>query len=201
VPGLALRKRQGVLIHSRNRYLIPESVLNRLFKGKFLSGLKQLSLPFDQALYKRDWVVDCQFSGKGDSALKYLSRYLYRGAISEKNIVGHKDGQIIFRFRDSKTNQWRTRKLPGPDFARILLQHSLPKGFRRVRDFGFLHGNAKKTLGRIQLLLKPKRIDPKRPLRPAFKCPCCGKKAVIMALGVYRSRFPTRIRSPPDPAR
>ncbi|MBU2646627.1 transposase [bacterium] len=197
VPGVAYRPQQGLCIHCRDRYLIPERILNRLFRGKFLDGLRQLALPFDTSLYKKDWVVDCLFSGKGDSALKYLSRYLYRGVISEKNILSHQDGEITFRYRDGQTNQWQTRTLPGVDFARTILQHTLPRGFRRVRDYGFLHGNAKKILGRMQLLLKSKLTDQKPTARPAFKCACCGKPAVIMAMGVFRSRFKTRIRSPP----
>jgi len=197
VPGIAFRSQQGLCIHSRDRYLIPERVLNRLFKGKFLFGLKQLALPFNTTLYKKDWVVNCLFSGKGDSALKYLSRYLYRGVISEKNILSHQNGEVKFRYRDSSIKHWRTRVLKGPDFVRTVLQHTLPKGFRRVRDFGFLHGNAKKTLVRIQLLLKPKLTEQPLPARPVFKCACCGKPAVIMAVGVFRSRFKIRIRSPP----
>lgn len=196
-PGIAFRPQQGLCIYSRDRYLIPERVLNRLFKGKFLSSLKQLGLSFDTILYKKNWVVDCRFSGKGNSALKYLSRYLYRGVISEKNILSHQNGEVTFRYQDSETKQWRTRVLKGPDFVRTVLQHTLPKGFRRVRDFGFLHGNAKKTLLRIQLLLKPKLGEQPLPARPAFRCPCCGTPAVIMAVGVFRPRFPTRIRSPP----
>lgn len=197
IPGIAFRPRQGLCIHSRDRYLIPERVLNQLFKGKFLFSLKQLALSFDTTLYQKDWVVDCRFSGKGDSALKYLSRYLYRGVVSEKNILSHQDGQVTFRYRDNETRHWQTRTLKGPDFVRAVLQHTLPKGFRRVRDYGFLHGNAKKTLGRIQLLLKPKLAGQTLPERPAFKCPCCGKPAVIIAVGVFRARFKIRIRSPP----
>jgi Putative transposase/Transposase zinc-binding domain len=197
VPGIAFRPRQGLCVHCQDRYLVPERVLNRLFRGKVLSGLRQLGLSFDPILYKKDWVVDCLFSGKGDTALKYLSRYLYRGVISEKNIIVHQEGRVTFRYRDGKTGQWQARTLPGNDFARTVLQHTLPKGFRRVRDYGFLHGNAKKTLGRIQLLLKPNLKEQAPPARPVFKCSRCGKPAVIMAVGIFRSRFKIRIRSPP----
>ena len=200
VPGVAYRPDQGLCIHCRDRYLIPERVLNRLFRGKFLFGLSQLSLSFDAALYQKDWVVDCLFSGKGESALKYLSRYLYRGVISEKNIIEYREGNITFRYRDSKTQKWQLRTLPGAEFARTVLQHTLPKGFRRVRDYGFLHGNAKRTLIRMQLLLKPNLQVQSLPQRPAFKCPCCGKPAVILAVGVFRSKLKIRIRSPPPTA-
>jgi len=197
VPGLAYRAQTGICIHTRNPYLIPEQVLGRLFRGKLLSSLKELGYYFNTSLYRIEWVVDCQFSGKGESALKYLSRYLYRGVISENNILSHQHGKVSFRYQDSQTGNWMIRTLEGVEFARLLLQHTLPKGFRRVRDYGFLQGNAKKTLVRIQLLLKPKFKDQPPPQRPAFKCPCCGKPMVIMVIGVFRTTIPTRNRSPP----
>lgn len=197
VPGLAYRKQAQSCVHSRGRYLIPEQVLGRLFRGKLLDGLKQQGFYISPPLYRIEWVVDCLFSGKGEPALKYLSRYLYRGVISEGNILSHQNGEVTFRYKESETGMWKTRTLPGVDFVKLLLQHTLPKGFRRVRDYGFLHGNAKKTLWWIQLLLKPKLKDLPLLKRPAFVCSCCGKPALIVAFGVIRNRFPTRSRSPP----
>jgi len=198
VPGLAFRSQTGICVHTRNPYLIPEQVLGSLFKGKLLSGLKELGYYFNTALYRIEWVVDCEFSGRGESALKYLSRYLYRGVISEKNILSHHNRKVSFRYQDRATGNWLIRTLDGIEFARLLLQHTLPKSFRRVRDYGFLHGNAKKTLARIQLLLKPKLKDQPPSQRPAFKCPCCGNPVVIIAIGVFRTRVLTRNRSPPQ---
>lgn len=200
VPGFAYRKLTQLCVHSRNHYLVPERVLGRLFRGKLLSGLKQQGYTFHSSLYRTEWIVDCKFAGKGEPALKYLSRYLYRGVISERNVLSHQNGEVTFRYKESETGNWQTRTLPGADFAKLLLQHTLPKGFRRVRDYGFLHGNAKKTLIRIQLLLKPKFKDHPLPKRPAFTCSCCGKPAFIVAVGFFRTRFPTRSRSPPSPA-
>ena len=121
----------------------------------------------------KKWVVDCQHVGKGKPALKYLSRYLYRGVISENNIIANHNGKVTFKYRNSKTDKTQLRTLNGEDFLWLVLQHVLPKGFRRVRYYGFLHGNARKLLLLIQLLLKV-IIEPKetRP-RPVFKCPKC----------------------------
>jgi hypothetical protein len=118
--------------------------------------------------------------GKGITALKYLSRYLYRGVISEKNIVSNQNGQVTFKYIESKTGNTRYRTLKGEDFLQLILQHVLPKGLRRVRDYGFLHGNAKKLLFLVQLILHVgiKRLE-QRP-RPVFKCPCCKSPMVIL---------------------
>ena len=98
-------------------------------------------------------MVDCAHVGKGITALKYLSKYLYRGVISEKNIISNKDGRITFKYIESCSKETRYRTLKGEDFLYLIMQHVLPKGFRRVRDYGFLHGNVKKLLSLVQLIL------------------------------------------------
>tara|TARA_B110000003_G_scaffold250251_1_gene263126 strand:- start:313 stop:576 length:264 start_codon:yes stop_codon:yes gene_type:complete len=66
-----------------------------------------------------------------------------------------------------------TRKLKGEDFIALVLQHTLPKGFRRARDYGFLHGNAKKLLILIQIVLKARLPVIVKTERPKFICKCC----------------------------
>ena len=99
-------------------------------------------------------MVDCAPVGKGEPALEYLSRYLYRGVISENNIIANRDGKVTFRYVEGKTGKTQYRTLAGEDFLWLVLQHVLPKGFRRVRDYGFLHGNAKKLLSLVQLVVR-----------------------------------------------
>ena len=118
--------------------------------------------------------------GKGISALKYLSRYLYRGVISEKNIVSNQNGEVTFKYIESKTGKTLYRTLAGEDFLQLILQHVLPKGFRKVRDYGFLHGNAKKLLSLVQLILHVVIEVIKQRPRPAFKCPRCQSPMVIV---------------------
>ena len=117
--------------------------------------------------------------GKGLPALKYLSRYLYRGVISEKNIISNHNGLVIFRYTNSDTGKTETRTLKGEDFLHLILQHVLPRGFRRARDYGFLHANAKKLLALVQLILFVflKEIIPRS--RPVFKCPKCQSPMAI----------------------
>jgi len=92
------------------------------------------------------WVVDIKAVGDGQAALRYLGRYLYRGVISERDILRGKDGQGAFRYRDAKSGKPSTRTLPGADFLWLLLQHVLPKGSVRARNFCFLHHNARRSL-------------------------------------------------------
>ena len=94
------------------------------------------------ATIPKEWVVDCKHVGCGDKALTYLGKYLYRGVLQEKNILRCENGQVTFRYTEN-SGTVKTRTLPGADFLWLLLQHVLPKGFRRSRDYGFLHSNCK----------------------------------------------------------
>jgi hypothetical protein len=115
--------------------------------------------------------------------LKYLSRYLYRGVIGEKSIVSNQDGKITFQYIEGRTGETLHRTLKGHDFLWLVLQHVLPKGFRRVRDYGFLHGNAKKLLSLVQLVLQVLiQACAPRP-RPAFPCPVCQAPMKILSIG------------------
>jgi hypothetical protein len=101
------------------------------------------------------WVVDCRGVGVDEPALEYLSRYLYRGVLPDKDIISIEENTVTFRYKDSQTKLWKTRTLPTLKFLMLILQHVLPKGLQRVRDYGFLRGNAKALRLRIQMLLLP----------------------------------------------
>ncbi len=188
VPGGGVNKATRQWKKTRGKFLFNQTALASVFRARLLAALKTAGLvPPDNLPDK--WVVDCKHVGKGMPALKYLSRYLYRGVISEKNIVANNNGEVTFRYIDSSTGQTRYRSLKGEDFLWLVLQHVLPKGFRRVRDYGFLHGNARKLLVLIQLTLKVMiSIRPPRP-RPVFKCPRC--RAPMRVLGFIRPAWAT----------
>ena len=124
----------------------------------------------------KQWVVDCKSVGSGAAALAYLGRYLYRGVIQEKDIVACQDGLVTFRYRDAKTGKSEHRTVPGAQFLWLVLQHVLPKGFRRARNFGFLHPNCKRLIALLQVLLRfvPVRATDWVKLRPPILCVCCG---------------------------
>ena len=184
VPGGGLDKRRRCWKKVKGKYLFNQDALAKVFRARFLAALKEagFSTPKEVA---RKWVVDCSYAGKGMTAVQYLSRYLYRGVISEKKITSNSNGFVTFSYIESRSKEQRYRTLRGEDFLHHLLLHVLPLGFRRVRDYGFLHGNAKKTLTLVQLVLRViiVRLEP-RP-RPAFKCPCCQAAMVIVEFFRY----------------
>ena len=172
VPGGGIDKRKKQWTKIKGKYLFNAFALAKVFRARLLETLSQQGLTVPHKLPEK-WVVDCAHVGKGLPALKYLSRYLYRGVISENNIVSNNNGKVTFKYTDSKTGNTQFRILAGEDFLNLIFQHVLPKGFRRVRDYGFLHPNARKLLTLVQLVLRVfiKALKPRE--RPVFKCSKC----------------------------
>ena len=195
VPGGGLNRKGNRWKKSPRNFLVWAPALSRLFRGKFLALLLEMGFTFPRQLTQIDWVVHCKSVGTGEKSLVYLSRYLYRGVLSEKAILSDHNGLVSFVYTNSKTGERETRSLPGSEFLRLLLTHVLPKGFRRTRDFGFLHGRAQKTLTVLQLILRVK-INAKSDFqRPSFLCFHCGHPLQIL----YRlHRVAVRIRGSPS---
>jgi len=180
VPGGCLNKPRKQWKKLRGHYLFNEFALAKVFRARLLQSLQEAGLTLP-ATIPRQWVADCCHVGKGLPALQYLSRYLYRGVMNEDNIIDDDGTHVTFRFRDSQTGQYQTRRVTGEIFLWLLFQHVLPKGFRRVRDYGFLHGNAKRMLRLIQTVLRVLTVLPATTPRPAFRCPRCKNPMAVSA--------------------
>ena len=150
-----------------------------------------LTLPAD---LPKKWVVDCKCVGNGHKALVYLGRYLYRGVIQERDIISCENGQVTYRWRDSKTKKMTLRSVSGAAFLWLVLQHVLPKGFRRSRNFGFLHPNCKRMIALLKLLVFKQAAAPPSPPtpRPQLLCTCCGSPMAV----VRRRILPSIAESP-----
>lgn len=182
MPAAAIDKMNRLWRKKDDKYLFNHKALAKMFRAKLLAGLMKLGIALPKS-YPEKWVVDCKSVGSGDKALVYLGRYLYRGVIREKDILSCQDGQVTFRYIDSDTGQTQTRKVSAVKFLWLVLQHVLPRGFRRARNYGFLHPNSKTLITLIHLLLKfdPKRWLPKIKPLPQVRCECCGGVMMIIA--------------------
>jgi len=100
--------------------------------------------------------------------------------------ISNCNGMVTFKYTESKTDKTRFRSLKGEDFLNLLtcdlqvMQHVLPIGFRRARDYEFLHSNAKKLPFLVQLILYVKIKEIEQRIRPVFKCPCCKSPMVVL---------------------
>jgi len=174
--GIDIKRRQWIKL--KGKYLFNEFALASVFRARLIAALKEAGFSIPKTTPKQ-WVADVRHVGKGLPALKYLSRYLYRGVISEKNILSNRNGMVTFRYTNSDTGKTETRELTGEAFLYLILQHVLSRGFRWVRDYGFLHPNAKKLLSLVQLILFVFLKDVLPRSRPVFKCPKCQSPMVI----------------------
>ncbi len=183
VPGGGVDKARKQWKKLKGKYLFNEFALARVFRARCLEAMNKATLDLPIRAPKK-WVVNCKHIGRGEPALKYLSRYLYRGVVSERNIVANREGRVTFSYVDSDTGKTQYRTLKGEDFLWLVIQHVLPKGFRRVRDYGFLHGNARKLLSLVQLILHVLISAAPARERPCFRCPKC--QAPMQILGFIR---------------
>lgn len=159
-------------------------------------GWTQKNEPFSeisQSVWEKDWVVHSKPVGDGNHVLEYVAPYVYRVAISNNRIVSINDDQVTFRYRDSGTSQWKTTTIPSMEFIRRFLQHVLPKGFIKVRRYGFLSPIPQKTFAKIRthlswlliLLINPLLTGKKDNEIQAVeeheikKCRFCGGKLIL----------------------
>ena len=143
---------------ARGKFLVPVHVLSRKIAAKFRDALKkqkpELFATISAAAWRREWVSFCKHYGRGnDAVLNYLSRYVFRTAISNARILDMDDTHVTFRWKDRDSDTWRTVRLLGVEFLRRFLQHVLPRGFHKVRYYGLWHSSKRDLSSRAWLLL------------------------------------------------
>ena len=208
-------------IKSRSRFFLSIRVLRRVFRGKFVVGLKQafqsgrLSFPGNLAalaqpktfaawlrsLFRKDWVVYAKppFGGP-EYVLQYLGRYTHRVAISNHRLVSFTEGKVTFRWRDSAhNNEQKLLTLALDEFLRRFLLHLLPKGFVRIRNFGFLANRRRAAFLPLCLHLLGTAQEPQADQNAAcsnglWRCPKCGGPMVVVE---RLSAAEIQLRSPP----
>src|SRR5271166_1287729 len=229
VPAGGLSLDHTHWIHTRYSFFLPIKVLSRVFRGKFVAALKragsegklrfygdlnQLAQPkmfsaWLRPLFRHDWVVYCKppFGGP-EHALRYLGAYTHRVAISNHRLVSLADGQVTFRWRDSAhKNKKRLMTLSVEEFLRRFLLHLLPRGFVRIRNFGFLANRQRATLLPLCFRLLQSSAETLQPTaspaadRPypsaLWYCPLCGGTMhVVERLSAAQLLL---LRSPPHP--
>ena len=198
-------------------FFLPVRVLSRVFRGKFLALLRgayeqgQLAFRGDLAswgtapgfkrivaeAYRMEWVVYAKppFGGP-EQVLKYLARYTHRVAISNDRLLKLEDGQVTFRWKNyAAQGKKQTMTLSALEFLRRFLLHVLPRGFMRIRHYGFLANRHRESrLALCRRLLEANNQpgaetdglqDPRDALPAAVdiaaRCPMCAIGSLIVA--------------------
>lgn len=135
--------------------------------------------------------TDIEKVGDGVSVLKYLAPYIFRVAISNKNILKVTDTHVTFRYRESKTRKIKVQTLPGEQFMHRFLQHVLPKGFQKVRTYGLWHPKQRHKLEIVKEQLQPSKDSAAAPpdpsqdqtetTKPSSAVFCCDECGHVMA--------------------
>jgi hypothetical protein len=168
VPGGGLSADRARWIHSPPHFFLPVRVLSRVFRGKFVAGLRQAFVrnqlvfhgeceplankaafaAFLRTLFREEWVVYSKAPfGGSKHVFQYLARYMHRVAISNHRLLSVDDNHVTFRWKDyAHHSKSRVMTLTLEEFLRRFLQHVLPKGFPRIRYFGWL---ANRCRGRL----------------------------------------------------
>jgi rubredoxin len=224
VPAGGLSPDHTRWVRSRDNYFLPKGVLREIFRGKFVDALKQafqngqlnfhgdlklLAQPkifaaWLRPLYRQDWVVYLKrpFGGP-EYVLHYLGRYTHRVAISNHRLVSLTDGQVTFRWRDSAHhNEQKLLPLSLNEFLCRFLLHILPKGFVRIRNFGFLANRKRATLLPLCFQLLGSQQQPQAEQHAAstedcpdlWRCPKCGGPMKVIE---RLTAAEIQLRSPP----
>ena len=192
VPNGGYNSKRKQWRKGKEGYLFNGKALAKVWRARVFEAINKhpdLSLTHLKKMPTK-WVVNCRKVGHGLPALKYLSRYLYRGVLPDKDIIVHDQHNVTFRYKDSTTNKITTRTLPTLKFLMLILQHVLPKGLQRVRDYGLLSSGAKKLRLIIQLLVLPVKdwltpTEETTTIRAHRICPCCQHE--MHCIGVTRT--------------
>jgi ssDNA-binding Zn-finger/Zn-ribbon topoisomerase 1 len=185
------------------KFLFPVRALSKVFRGKFIQGLKELyyknelNIPdsmdelctpegFEKqvnTLVKQSWKVYSKppFSGP-EEAVRYIGRYTHRTAVSDSRIRRFENGEVTFPYRDSREKdpekKYKEMTLSSEEFIRRFLYHILPSGYHRIRNFGFLSNGRK--FQNIEIIRKQLPDAEEPPMTgeeedEGITCPVCGK--------------------------
>lgn len=203
VPGGGLAPDGSCWVAASPRFLLPVHILSRVFRGKFISGLKQLLFQnklqfhgslgelqdperfrrFLRQLYTHPWIVYAKppFGG-AEHVLHYLSRYTHRVAISNHRLAGFTDDRVSFRWKDyAQGGKQKVMTVSSDEFLRRFLLHVLPRGLVRIRHFGlFANRRRAASLTRCRALLSVARPPELPPESSQLRCPLCSGPMLIM---------------------
>ena len=194
---------------AHSRFLVPGYALSRVFRGKVTAALQRAGLlqHVSPEVREKPWNVHVQQIGSGQHAALYLSRYIYRVALTNDRIERCEHGNVTFRYTDAHSGNTQRMTLPAADFIARFLQHVLPKGFAKVRSYGLLSPACRDDLERARSLLESVAPEPAHsdstsvepcheasacelPSAAPRLCPACKVGSLVMVASLPRPRAP-----------
>lgn len=155
VPGGGVSEDGTKWLATPRDFLFPHARAIRLYKKLFADAMRQAGL-YEQVppkAWRGKWVVDFEKVGDGQAVLKYLAPYVYRVAISDSRIIDCDDQSVTFCYTPSGEKQSKTRCVTGTEFVRGFVQHVLPRGYQKVRYYGWMSSNSRIDLDIVRWLV------------------------------------------------
>jgi putative transposase/transposase-like zinc-binding protein len=235
VPGGGIASDGTRWIPCRPRFFLPIRVLSRLFRRLFLTYLQEafdagklrffasLEALREPQVFRRHldpvrnakWVVYAKAPFAGPQQMvDYVGRYTHRVAIANHRIVDLENGQVKFNWRDYRDhNQQKIMSLPAEEFIRRFLLHVLPRGFHRIRYYGFLGNRYRKEklehcrqlLGMTPPNKSSAQPQPREDYRDRYhkltghslrECPVCHRGRMIAVELLAKNRSPPAVADP-----
>lgn len=185
VAGGAWSKADNKWHPSRPNFYLPNKALSRIYRAKFKDKMIEAGMIhlIDPSVWSEGWNVNIQPVGAAEQSIRYLSRYVFKVAISDHRIVAVADGTVTFSYKKPNSARTRHMKLDALDFMSRFLQHSLPAGFMKVRYYGFMHGCSAIHLDDIRASIEMmhgfdvvvSEPNPQVPEKREFCCSGCGR--------------------------
>lgn len=173
---------------SKPEFFLPVFALSKIYRAKFRDLMIHEGL-YDQIpakVWEMDWNVNCQPVGACESSIRYLSYYVFKVAISDHRIVSVEDGKVTIKYKKQKSSRTRHVTMDANEFIRRFLQHVLPKGFMKVRYYGFMNPNSSVSLEDIRARIElAYGFDIEKPEinvehLPSIRCPFCGAEMKLI---------------------
>jgi hypothetical protein len=193
IPGGGVSEDGTRWLATAQTFLFPGDMMSPIYKAKFADAMREAGLydSIPAAAWTGKWVVDVKPVGDGRAVLKYLAPYVLRVAISDKRIVACDERSVTYRYTPSGKRRPRVRTVEGTEFVRGFLQHVLPKGFQKVRRYGWMSANSRigfdavkwlvwLFLGWTYWLASKHAPREERPDRKPLRCADCGQAMRIV---------------------
>jgi hypothetical protein len=190
----------------KDKYLFPKRALSVVFRAKFMAQLrKRIVVPqhIAKKAFQTKWVVYAKRPfASPKTVVEYLGRYTHKIAISNHRLTAVDDQTVSFKYKDYREGgKQKVSTLKGVEFLRRFAAHILPRGFVRIRHYGFLASRNKPTelnIAKKQLkqpkwekvkLLWQQIAEEKLNINPLM-CPYCKKETLVIVKLIAPDRGP-----------
>lgn len=192
VPGGGVSRDGATWLQVRPGTLFHPKPAKMLYKKRFVEAMRAAGLynQMPRGVLQREWVVNIQPVGNGEAVLKYLAPYVYRVALSDSRIQEVDVDGVAYKVKPSGKQHYVMRHATGEQFVRSFVQHILPRGFQKVRYYGWMSPNCKLQLADVRWLvwlwrgwtywLGSAMFQPEPRKRPVPQCNRCGGVLELM---------------------